>query len=258
MRTYTFYTWNVNGYRAIWKKGFAAWLEASDADAVFLQETKARPEQLEEASRAPAGYEAVWRPAEVKKGYSGVAALYKTPPLAAHTGLPDPRYQGEGRLIRLEYPSFHVVGVYFPNGQKDEERLAYKLGYYEAFFDYVQALREEKPVLVCGDVNTAHQDRDLAHPDRNAQTSGFLPVERAWLDRFVAAGWVDCFRKFETAGGHYTWWAPWRNARAKNVGWRIDYFFASAELADRVQACWHEPAVMGSDHCPVGLRVEGE
>ncbi|MFW5734645.1 MAG: exodeoxyribonuclease III [Oceanidesulfovibrio sp.] len=256
MALWKFYSWNVNGYRAIWKKGFAGWLAGSDADAVFLQETKALPEQLEDEARHPAGYTGVWNPARVRKGYSGVAALYRKEPLSISTGLPDERFRGEGRLVLLEYPAFYVAGVYFPNGQKGEERLRFKLDYYDAFLEYAETLRRNKPIILCGDVNTAHKDIDLAHPDRNAKTSGFLPIERQWLDTFMARGWVDCFRRFNQDPGHYTWWAPWRNARERNIGWRIDYFFVTTELADRVQDCWHATEVMDSDHCPVGLSIK--
>lgn len=256
MSIWKFYSWNVNGYRAIWKKGFAEWLAGSDADAVFLQEIKTLPEQLDAEARHPVGYTGIWNPARVKKGYSGVAALHRRTPLSVSTGLPDERFQGEGRLVLLEYPAFYIAGVYFPNGQKDEERLKFKLAYYDSFLEYAETLRKSKPIILCGDVNTAHTPIDLTHPDRNEKTSGFLPVEREWLDKFIARGWVDCFRQFHEGPDNYTWWAPWRNARERNIGWRIDYFFVTEELADRVKDCWHATDVMGSDHCPVGLTIE--
>jgi exodeoxyribonuclease-3 len=185
-----------------------------------------------------------------------VAAFSRPAPLAHATGLPGDAHTGEGRLIHLEYPAFHLLACYFPNGQRDQARLDFKLSYYEAFLAHAQELRRRKPVVACGDFNTAHTELDLARPADNRKTSGFLPVERDWLDRFVAAGWVDTFRLFRPEGGHYSWWAPWRNARARNIGWRIDYFFVSEELRHRVVRAWIEPEVQGSDHCPVGLELD--
>ncbi len=251
------YSWNVNGYRAIFgKESFLPWLEACQADVVCLQEIKTLPEQLAPDERAPAGFEVLWNGSTVKKGYSGVATFMRNSPLAYGTGLPDARFQGEGRLNRTEFAAFHLLNVYFPNGQKDETRLRYKLDYYDAFLDYAQELRRSKPVVVCGDFNTAHQAIDLARPKENANTSGFLPVERAWMDRFVSHGYVDCFRLFDPGPQRYTWWSFRAGARRKNVGWRIDYFFVSEELRDAVRDCWIEAEVMGSDHCPVGLDIE--
>lgn len=248
-------SWNVNGYRAALGKGFLEWLGACGADVVMLQETKVEPEQLGPADLNPVGYTGVWNWSKGKKGYSGTACLVKTPPLAHSFGLEDPRYRGEGRVVHLEYPDFHLFNIYFPNGQKDDERLAYKLGFYDAFLAQAEALRRHKPIVVGGDFNTAHTAIDLKNAKANEKTSGFLPIERAWLDKFVAHGYVDTFRLFEPGPGHYSWWSFRANARAKNVGWRIDYFFVSAELKDRVRAAWIEPGVMGSDHCPVGVEI---
>jgi exodeoxyribonuclease III len=248
-------SWNVNGFRAALGKGFLDWLAACDADVVMLQETKVEPDQLAEAERNPAGYSGIWNWSKGKKGYSGTACLAKTPPLAHAFGLEDPRYRGEGRVIHLEYPDFHLFNIYFPNGQKDEERLAYKLGFYDAFLAQAEGLRKQKPIVVGGDFNTAHTEIDLKNAKANEKTSGFLPIERAWIDTFVAHGYVDTFRLFEKGPGNYSWWSFRANARAKNVGWRIDYFFVSAELKERVKAAWISPEVMGSDHCPVGVEI---
>jgi exodeoxyribonuclease-3 len=250
------YSWNVNGYRAAAQKNFFEWLRGSGADVVCLQETKAAPEQLSEVERAPEGYQALWNPCKIKKGYSGVAALYTKPPLAHSFGLADPAYQGEGRCILMEYEKFYLFNIYFPNGQKDEQRLAYKLAYYDSFLAYAEELRKKKPIVVCGDFNTAHKEIDLARPKENEGTSGFLPIERAWLDKFTAAGYLDCFRLFEQGPRNYTWWSFRANARVKNVGWRIDYFFVSEELRSAVKAAWIEPEVLGSDHCPIGLELD--
>lgn len=249
-------TWNVNGLRAVLKKDFKAWLAGCGADVVMLQEVKAEPGQLTKEEQDFPGYEAFWCPSTAKKGYSGTLTLTRRPPLAHGLELADPRYQGEGRVVHLEFDAFHLFNIYFPNGQMNEERLAYKLGFYDAFLAQAQELRVKKPIVVGGDFNTAHREIDLKNPKANENTSGFLPVERAWLDTFVAAGYVDTFRLFEPEGGHYTWWTYRFNARAKNVGWRIDYFFVSEELRSRVKRVWHETAVLGSDHCPVGIELE--
>ena len=251
-------SWNVNGYRAVVKKdGFADWLAHTDADVVLLQETKAHPEQIEEALRAPDGFAAhFWNWSKNKKGYSGTAAFCRTAPLAYSESLPDERYRGEGRVQLLEYPEIHLLNVYFPNGQMSDERLDFKMGFYDAFLDYAQELRKTKPVVVGGDFNTAHTEIDLKNPKANADRSGFLPVERAWIDKLIAHGWVDTFRLFETGPGHYSWWSYRFNARANNAGWRIDYFFVTEELKDRVRAAWIESEVTGSDHCPVGVELD--
>lgn len=248
------YSWNVNGLRAVTGKGFWDWLAASGADVVGLQETKLQPGH-EEAFKSVPGFTAHLCSSSVKKGYSGVAALTRTEPLAVTLELPDPKYQGEGRLIHLEYPDFHFLTVYFPNGQMGSHRLEYKLGYYDAFLAFCQNLRQTKPIVACGDFNTAHTEIDLKNAKSNQKTSGFLPEERAWLDAFVAAGYVDVFRRFEKGPGHYTWWDYRFQARSRNVGWRIDYFFVSEELAPKVARAWIASDVMGSDHCPVGLEL---
>lgn len=250
------YSWNVNGFRAAVNKNFWDWFKAADADVVALQETKAHPDQLDAADREPEGYHSFWNASTVKKGYSGVACFSKTSPLSQSTGLPDERFKGEGRSILLEYPDFYFFNIYFPNGQKDDDRLNFKMGYYDAFLDYAEELRKTKPIVVCGDFNTAHKPIDLARPKENEKTSGFLPIERAWLDTFIERGYVDTLRMFTDAGQLYSWWSFRANARAKNVGWRIDYFFVSEELRDKVARAWIEPEVMGSDHCPVGLELK--
>lgn len=210
--------------------------------------------------RSPEGWNAEWLAAQVKKGYSGVAVFSRQKaalePLAVHRELPDPRYQGEGRLLHIEYPAFHFFNVYFPNGTKDDGRLAYKMGYYDAFLAHAEELRRTKPIVVCGDFNTAHRPIDLARPKANEENSGFLPIERAWVDRFIAAGYVDTFRHIHGDEPHqYSWWSYKQRARVNNVGWRIDYFFVSEELAPAIRDAWIENNVYGSDHCPVGLEL---
>ena len=246
----------MNGIRAAIKKDFWEWFRGADADVVGIQETKANVEQLEPGDQSPQGYQAVWNSSKVKKGYSGTACFYRTEPLSIRTGFPDGSFQGEGRLIVLEYPAFYLFNIYFPNGQASDERLDFKMGYYDAFLAYAEELRKTKPIVVFGDFNTAHTEIDLKNPKANEKRSGFLPTERAWLDTFIAHGYVDTFRMFDKAPGKYSWWSYRFNARKNNAGWRIDYFFVSEELRDKVKAAWIEPDVMGSDHCPIGLELD--
>ena len=260
MDTIRLVSWNVNGFRALSGKPDWDWFASTDADVVALQETKAEPAQIAEEHRSPEGWNAEWLAAQVKKGYSGVAVFSRQKaalePLAVHRELPDPSYQGEGRLLHIEYPAFHFFNVYFPNGTKYDGRLAYKMGYYDAFLAHAEELRRTKPIVVCGDFNTAHRPIDLARPKANEENSGFLPIERAWVDRFIAAGYVDTFRHIHGDEPHqYSWWSYKQRARVNNVGWRIDYFFVSEELAPAIRDAWIENNVYGSDHCPVGLEL---
>ena len=250
-------SWNVNGYRAVLKKGFLDWLGGCGADVVMLQETKAHPDQIAEAERAPAGFASHhWNWSKKKKGYSGTACFCRQAPLAYAESLPDPRFAGEGRVQLLEFPAFYLFNIYFPNGQMDDGRLDFKLGFYDAFLDYAEQLRRTKPIVVGGDFNTAHKEIDLKNPKANEERSGFLPIERAWIDTFVSHGYVDTFRLFEPGPGHYSWWSYRFNARANNAGWRIDYFFVSEELRPHVKSAWIDPGVDGSDHCPVGVELD--
>ncbi|MCC8193991.1 MAG: exodeoxyribonuclease III [Deltaproteobacteria bacterium] len=249
-------SWNVNGFRAI--TGKPGWKDfcGLDADVIGLQETKAHETQIADEHREREGMHCAWLSATVKKGYSGVAVFSRPEPLAVTLELPGTAWQGEGRLIHMEFDAFHFCNVYFPNGQMGDERLAYKLGYYGAFLEFAEGLRKTKPVVVCGDFNTAHKPIDLARPKANEETSGFLPVERAWLDTFIARGYVDTFRHVHgEVPDSYSWWSYRFRAREKNVGWRIDYFFVSEELKDAVKDAWIDTAITGSDHCPVGLEL---
>ncbi len=249
------YSWNVNGFRAVLNKGFWDWFCRADADVVGLQEIKATPDQLADEDRRVSGYLDYWNPSRTRKGYSGVVCFCKREPLAVAEELPEECFHGEGRVLRLEFPEFHYFNIYFPNGQMSRERLDYKLGFYDAFLDHAQELRRSKPIVVCGDFNTAHREIDLKNPKANAETSGFLPIERAWIDAFIAAGYVDTFRMFNDQPDQYTWWTYRFGARSRNAGWRIDYFFVSEELKPNVRRAWIEPDVLGSDHCPVGLEL---
>ncbi|MDD2219792.1 MAG: exodeoxyribonuclease III [Desulfoplanes sp.] len=250
------YSWNVNGVRAAIKKDFWSWFKHADADVVSIQETKAAPDQLDPEDQSPEGYQATWNSSKVKKGYSGTACFYRQEPISIRTGFPDGSFQGEGRLVLLEYPAFYLFNIYFPNGQSRDERLEFKMGYYDAFLAYAEELRKTKPIVVCGDFNTAHKEIDLKNPKANEKRSGFLPLERAWIDTFIAHGYVDTFRMFHPESGQYSWWSYRFNARMNNAGWRIDYFFVSEELRGKVKAAWIEPDVMGSDHCPIGLELD--
>lgn len=249
-------SWNVNGFRAVLGKGFQDWLETARPDVLGLQEVKAEEQQVG-ADRLFDGYHCYWNAAKTKKGYSGTACYSRLEPVGVHCGLPDPRYQGEGRVIRLEFEHFHFFNIYFPNGQMSQDRLDFKMGFYNAFLDHAQELRQTKPIVVCGDFNTAHREIDLKNAKANENTSGFLPMERAWIDRFIGHGYVDTFRlKNGDVAAAYSWWTYRFGARSRNVGWRIDYFFVSEELTSVVRDAWIEPEVMGSDHCPVGLELD--
>lgn len=253
----TLYSWNVNGIRAARKKGFLEWLETASPDVLAVQETKCHPDQLDPELRQPSGYFSYWAYAE-KKGYSGVALFSKKEPLAVTIGLGIPEYDREGRTIVADYDDYSLIAAYFPNGSRDHSRVSYKMAYKSDFLDYCQELRASgKSVIFCGDVNTAHQEIDLARPKQNQKTTGFLPEERAWIDGVIAAGYVDTFRAHHPdQEGAYTWWSYIGGARARNVGWRLDYFFVSQDLMPNVRSAVIHPEAQGSDHCPVSLTLE--
>jgi exodeoxyribonuclease-3 len=250
------YSWNVNGIRAMSKKGLLDWLRQTDPDVVCLQETKARPDQVEVDLRAPEGYHAYWA-SSLRPGYSGVALYTKIEPQQVQIGFGVPEYDNEGRTIIADYGDFVLIGAYFPNGGQDNSRVPFKMAYKALFLDYCNQLRAlGKSVIFCGDVNTAHREIDLARPKENQKTTGFLPEERAWIDAVVEQGYVDIYReRHPEKTDAYTWWPAWRNLRARNLGWRIDYFFISPDLRERVMAAEIHAEVMGSDHCPVSLTL---
>ncbi|MBN2411845.1 exodeoxyribonuclease III [candidate division KSB1 bacterium] len=257
MRTLKLVSWNVNGIRAALKKGFLDWLKQESPDIAALQETKAQFEQVRNDFILPDGYSVHWNAGE-RKGYSGVVCLTKLKPLSVRNGFGIERFDKEGRIIVMEFPEFTFLNIYFPNGKQSQERLDYKMDFYDATLDYCQALRKQgKKLIVCGDYNTAHKEIDLKHPKANADQSGFLPIERAWIDKFIAHGYVDIFRTFyPDEPDQYTWWTYRMNARAKNVGWRIDYFFVSEDLKDTVTGAHITTEVLGSDHCPIILELK--
>lgn len=247
--------WNVNGLRAVWKKGFLDFLERESPDVLCVQETKMQEAQVTQELLNPLGYFSTWAFAE-RAGYSGVATFSKVKPRSVQIELGGGRHDHEGRLVLTEFDDFTLVNVYIPNGGMGDHRVEFKLNYYDEMLDFLERLRAEgRNLVICGDFNTAHHEIDLARPQDNVTVSGFLPVERAWLDKFTAAGYVDMFRHLHPdARDAYTWWSFRTAARARNVGWRIDYFFANAEFADRVKRCEHLADVEGSDHCPLMLE----
>jgi len=248
--------WNVNGIRAAQRHGFLEWLYRESLDILCLQETKAHPEQLDRDLQEPHGYHAYWNYPE-RKGYSGVATFTREKPLRVQNDFGVQDFDIEGRVIISEYPQFILFNVYFPNGKKDESRLKYKMDFYEVFLDFVEPLRQKgEKLIICGDFNTAHKEIDLARPKENEIVSGFLPIERVWMDKLVAHGYIDTFRHFNKEPNQYTWWDLKSRARERNVGWRIDYFFVTENLLGSVSKAFIMPEVMGSDHCPIGIILK--
>ncbi|MDG6256213.1 MAG: exodeoxyribonuclease III [Methanomicrobiaceae archaeon] len=250
-------SWNVNGLRAILKKGFLEFVAREQPDILCIQETKLQEEQLPaEVARMP-GYRIYLASAE-RRGYSGVAMLSRTAPEWVERGFGTRRFDTEGRILIAGFPDFDLYTIYFPNGKASDERLRYKLDFYDGCLDRMKkSIEDGREVVLCGDVNTAHAEIDLARPMQNRKVSGFLPEERAWIDRLIAEGFVDTFRMVSREGGHYTWWDQKSRARERNVGWRIDYFLVSEGLAGSVATSSIHPEVMGSDHCPISLVLDG-
>ncbi len=246
-------SWNVNGIRAILKKGFLDFVEKFNPDVLCLQETKAHPEQLH--LEMPAAYEGFWNWAK-KKGYSGTAVFTKKNPLNVSYGIGMPEHDDEGRVITLEFPDYFLVNVYTPNAGEELKRLAYRIEWDRDFLKYVKHLEKKKPVIFCGDLNVAHKEIDLANPKSNRGHSGFTDEEREDFSKVLAAGFVDTFREVDPGPGKYTWWTYRFGARSRNIGWRIDYFCLSQALSSRMKDAAIHPEVMGSDHCPVSLTLQ--
>lgn len=254
-RIYKLVSFNVNGIRSATRKGFLDWLAAEDPDAVCLQETKAREEQADPALRPPDGYHASWNSAE-RPGYSGVATFTKIKPRRVRRRLGPRRFDREGRLIETDFPEFTLLNVYFPNGGQGPERIAYKLDFYAALLQRCDELHNAGRLLVvCGDYNTAHQAIDLARPKQNQKTSGFLPEERAWIDRYLDAGFLDAFRELCDEPEHYTWWSFRARSRERNVGWRIDYHLISKQLQPHLRSANIHRDIALSDHCPISIEL---
>ena len=248
-------SWNVNGLRAVHKKGFLDWFEKESPDILCLQETKADEEQLPSSLRHIEGYNVYFSSGE-RKGYSGVALYTKTKPDQVTHGFGVDAFDKEGRTLIADYGDFVLFNIYYPNGRSSEERLKYKMEFYDAFLEFANRMKQEgRSIVVCGDLNTAHKEIDLARPKANGTTSGFLPQERAWVDKFLSHGYVDIFREFNKSPEQYTYWDQMTKARERNVGWRIDYFFVDESFTEKVNAAYILPEVMGSDHCPVGIEI---
>ena len=254
MKSIRILSWNVNGIRAIERKGFGGWLAGEGPDILCLQETKAQVDQIPEGL-SDDSYEEFFVAAE-RKGYSGLGLFSRLKPVTVSEGMGLVRFDSEGRVQVADYGGFVLFNVYFPNGKASAERLAYKLDFYDEFLKFVMKVRRKnRNIVICGDVNTAHKEIDLARPKANEKTSGFLPVERAWIDRLLAAGFVDSLRVFDNEPGRYSWWDYKTRARERNVGWRIDYFFVSEGLKKKLKAGFILDEVEGSDHCPVGIEL---
>ena len=248
-------SWNVNGIRAALKKGAMDYFTALKADVICLQETKAHPGDVQHVAW-PKGYEVFWNSAD-KKGYSGTAVITKVKPLSVTNDIGVAAHDKEGRVVTAEFAEFYLVNVYQPNSQRGLTRLEYRTKEWDpAFLAYLKKLGKKKPVVFCGDLNVAHTELDLTNPKTNRRNAGFTDEERERFGLVLESGFVDTFREFEKGPGHYSWWSQMMNCRARNIGWRVDYFVASTALRPALKRAWISPEVMGSDHCPVGLELK--
>lgn len=250
------YSWNVNGLRAIAKKNFLEWIGDENPDILCIQETKLQENQLEDNIKNIEGYYSYFSFAQ-KKGYSGVATYTKEKPISVKYGIGIEKFDSEGRILITEFKDITLFNIYFPNGQRDEERLQYKLDFYEALFNYCDELvKQGKNLVICGDYNTAHNEIDIKNPKANEKTSGFLRIERDWLDKIIERGYTDTFRNMNPDKIKYSWWSYRFKARERNAGWRIDYHFVSNNLLNRVKNTEILNDVYGSDHCPIMLELD--
>ncbi len=248
-------SWNVNGIRAVQKKGFISWVLQENPDVLCLQETKAEKSQLDDELIHIPGYTSFWCSAE-KKGYSGVAVYSKIEAKSVEYGIGKAEFDSEGRTLVLDLGAFVLFNIYYPNGGAGNKRVPFKMAFYDQFLKKAEKLRKEgRHVVICGDVNTAHEEIDLSRPKENQRTTGFLPEERAWVTKFISAGYVDTFRHFHKEGGHYSWWDYKTAARERNIGWRIDYFFVDTAFLPNLKNAFILKDVQGSDHCPVGIEL---
>lgn len=247
-------SWNVNGLRSVLGKGFTDFVSTHAPDMLCLQETKTPGAAIE--LDLP-GYHVYWNHA-TRKGYSGVATFTRTEPLDVRQGMGIAKHDDEGRVLTCEFADFYLVNVYVPNSKRDLARLPYRSEEWDVdFLKFLRKLEKKKPVVFCGDLNVAHTEIDLTHPKANVKNHGFTPEERAGFDKLLKAGFLDTLRVFQSEGGHYTWWSQFGNCRARNIGWRIDYFLVSGSLRPRLSSAFILPEVMGSDHCPVGIELQG-
>lgn len=236
------------------EKGFREFVESEQPEVLCLQETKAYPEQVSTGWADELGYHQVWNCAQ-KKGYSGTSIWSKEVPLESSLGIGIEEHDNEGRVVTATFEDFHVVTVYTPNSQRGLKRLDYRLKWDEDFLAFVKKLNKRKPVIFCGDINCAHKEIDLTNPKANKRNAGFSEEERSSVDKFVEAGFVDTFRIFESGPDHYSWWTNRNQARERNIGWRLDYFWVDKKLVDRVVSAKIRPEIFGSDHCPVEITV---
>ena len=256
MTTKRIISWNVNGLRAAHRKGILAWMAEDNPDILCIQETKANEEQLPDEVREIPGYTAYFASAE-RKGYSGVAIYSKIEPVSVTKGFGIDEFDSEGRTLIADFGEFLLFCVYFPNGKGSPVRLEYKMRFYNAFLEVIdQAVDAGRNVVICGDVNTAHKEIDLARPKENQKVSGFLPMEREWQDKLLSHGYLDTLRMFNQDPGQYTYWDMITRARDRNVGWRIDYFYVNEAFSKKVKGAYILADVMGSDHCPIGIDLE--
>lgn len=274
----TIVSWNVNGIRAVWKKGLLDFVKKENPDILCLQEIKINYEyiplrqgyagQANHTNELIPGYKAYWNFAK-KPGYSGTAIFinHKWTNNTNHTnkikniiyGIGNKKFDNEGRVLTLEFEKFYLINTYFPHSNRELKRLDFKLEFNEKFLDFTKKLKSYSPkklIVIAGDLNVAHKEIDLANPKENQKNAGFLPQERAWMDKLLASGYIDSFREFTKEGGHYTWWTHWANARARNIGWRIDYFIVSQELRKNLISSKILPEILGSDHCPIELDLK--
>lgn len=247
-------SWNLAGMRAAVKKGLFDFVKKDNADIYCFQEVKAFPEQVP-LLECPPNYYKFWNPAK-KAGYSGVATFTKLEPKSVIIGDRDNDWDDEGRVVITKFDEFTLLNVYIPNGQRDLGRLDYKMKFYDYFLKFINDLRDRgEKVIICGDINTAHNEIDLARPKDNIKNTGFLPIERAFLDKLISQGWIDTYRLLNPEKVEYTWWSQRANVRGKNIGWRIDYFFVDEKLKPKVKDAFILTDVAGSDHCPIGLEI---
>jgi exodeoxyribonuclease-3 len=249
-------TYNVNGIRSAMNKGFIHWLKEENPDIIGLQEIKAQEKDFDASALQDLGYELFLHPA-VKKGYSGVAIFSKIKPKSIKYGVNLSRYDDEGRIIQADFEDFSFISSYFPSGTTGDIRQAFKYAFLDDFYGYLQDLRRDHPnLIVSGDYNICHKPIDIHNPISNKNSSGFLPDERAWMDKFTASGFIDTFRYFNPNPHHYSWWSYRANSRSKNLGWRIDYHMATSEMQNRLKSAVILPDVVHSDHCPIRLEIE--
>ena len=252
------YSWNVNGLRSALKKGFTDWFAATKPDILCLQEVRAEVDQIPKEVANPEGYFAYWNPCRRKKGYSGVGIYTQIEPDRVNYGFDIEEFDEEGRVIQLVFPDWVLNSIYFPNGGQGDDRLDYKLRFYDAFLENCKRwVADGKHVVTVGDYNPCHKEIDIARPKENADVSGFLPIERAWMDKYVENGFVDSFRKLHPdERDRYSWWSNRFGARKRNVGWRIDYAFVDEGLVPNIVSADIHHNVMGSDHCPISIELE--